>query len=106
MPPMTRAPAGGTLDATTSDAPEVSTLGDEQIVAGLAIPDDPTVLSYLLSGIVQVELPRRQRLLEAATTVQRLEALVTLLDREVLLLGLRLRLSVPDQAMTDGSRRS
>ena len=31
----------------------------------LKIPDDPTVLSYLLSGIVEVELPRRQALLEA-----------------------------------------
>ena len=34
----------------------------------LVIPDDPTVLSYLLSGIVQIELPSRQALLEAATT--------------------------------------
>lgn len=99
-------PPGGTLGATASDAPEVSTLGDGQIVTGLAIPDDPTVLSYLLSGIIQIELPRRQRLLEAGTTVQRLEELVRLLDREVLLLGLRLRLSVPDQAMSNGSRRS
>ena len=32
------------------------------------------MLSYLLSGIVQVELPRRQALLEAETTVERLEA--------------------------------
>ena len=45
------------------------------------------MLSYLLSGIVQVELPRRQALLEAETTVERLEALVRLLDREVMLLG-------------------
>ena len=43
----------------------------------LVIPDDPTVLSYLLSGIVQIELPRRQALLEAPTTVDRLEALVS-----------------------------
>lgn len=72
----------------------------------LAIPDDPTVLSYLLSGIVQVELPRRQRLLEAATTVERLEQLITLLDREVLLLSRRLRLFSPDARMADGQRRS
>lgn len=74
--------------------------------AGLAIPDDPTVLSYLLSGIVQVELPRRQRLLEAETTVDRLEQLVTLLDREVFLLGRRLRLFVPDARLSGGARRS
>lgn len=72
----------------------------------LAIPDDPTVLSYLLSGIVQVELPRRQRLLEAATTVERLEELITLLDREVLLLSRRWRLFAPDPRATGGARRS
>lgn len=72
----------------------------------LAIPDDPTVLSYLLSGIVQVELPRRQALLEAATTTERLEALVRLLDREVLLLESRLRLFSPDHRLMRGPRRS
>jgi Lon protease-like protein len=72
----------------------------------LVIPDDPTVLSYLLSGIVQLELPRRQALLEAATTVIRLEALIRLLDREIALLGHRLRLFSPDQASLRGPRRS
>src|SRR4051794_17159693 len=38
----------------------------------LTIPDDPTVLSYLLSGIVQVESIRRQGLLEMPTTELRL----------------------------------
>ena len=73
---------------------------------GLAIPDDPTVLSYLLSGIVQIELPRRQRLLEAETTVGRLEQLITLLDREVFLLGQRLRILSPDVRILGGARRS
>jgi Lon protease-like protein len=72
----------------------------------LVIPDDPTVLSYLLSGIVQIELPRRQALLEAATTTERLEALVRLLEREVLLLGQRLRLFAPDPRHLRGPRRS
>ena len=72
----------------------------------LVIPDDPTVLSYLLSGIVQVELPRRQALLEAETTVERLEALVRLLDREVMLLANRLRLFSPDPRQLGGARRS
>ncbi len=71
----------------------------------LVIPDDPTVLSYLLSGIVQIELPRRQALLEAATTTDRLEALVRLLDREVLLLASRLHLFA-DQRLLGGARRS
>jgi len=72
----------------------------------LVIPDDPTVLSYLLSGIVQLELPRRQALLEAATTVIRLESLIRLIDREVLLLGQRLRLFSPDVGTLRGPRRS
>ncbi len=72
----------------------------------LVIPDDPTVLSYLLSGIVQLELPRRQALLEAATTVTRLESLIRLLDREVALLAHRLRLFSPDQGSLRGPRRS
>ena len=72
----------------------------------LVIPDDPTVLSYLLSGIVQIELPRRQALLEAATTVDRLESLIRLLDREVMLLSGRLRLFSPDPRLLGGARRS
>ena len=72
----------------------------------LLIPDDPTVLSYLLSGIVQIELPRRQALLEAATTTERLDALVRLLDREILLLTHRLRLLAPDPRTVGGPRRS
>ena len=72
----------------------------------LTIPDDPTVLSYLLSGIVQVELPRRQELLEAETTVERLEGLIALLEREVVLLGKRLRYFTPDLRQFGGAQRS
>ena len=78
----------------------------EATTTNLTIPDDPTVLSYLLSGIVQVELPRRQRLLEAATTVARLEELISLLDREVMLMSRRLRLFTLDRRVVDGPRRS
>ena len=72
----------------------------------LGIPDDPTVLSYLLSGIVQMELPRRQSLLEADTTVERLDGLVALLERELVLLGHRLRYFSPDPRLISGARRS
>ena len=88
------------------DRPEDADTAAADGRAGLAIPDDPTVLSYLLSGIVQVELPRRQRLLEAGTTVERLEQLLTLLDREVVLLGRRLRCFTPDPEGLGGARRS
>jgi Lon protease-like protein len=72
----------------------------------LVIPDDPTVLSYLLSGIVQIELPRRQALLEADTTVERLEGLIELLERELTLLRRRLRFFSPDPKSVTGPRLS
>ncbi len=61
----------------------------------VVIPDDPTVLSHLLAGIIQVELPRRQALLEAETTEERLAMLDGLIDRELVLLRRRLRLFAP-----------
>ena len=70
-------PASRSRAEATTSRPRRPTRND------LVIPDDPTVLSYLLSGIVQVELPRRQELLEAETTVERLEGLIALLEREV-----------------------
>jgi Lon protease-like protein len=72
----------------------------------LVIPDDPTVLSYLLSGIVEVELPRRQELLEAETTTERLEGLLALLERELTLLARRWRVFSPDPREFGGVNRS
>jgi hypothetical protein len=62
----------------------------------LTIPDDPTVLSYLLSGIVQVESIRRQGLLESPTTELRLAELAHLLEREISLLERGLSTYAPD----------
>ena len=93
-------------DPMATAEPELTTEADPPTRHDLDIPDDPTVLSYLLSGIVQVELPRRQALLEAETTVERLEGLIGLLEREVLLLGRRLRYFTPDPALIGGPRRS
>jgi ATP-dependent Lon protease len=71
----------------------------------VTIPDDPTILSYLLAGILQVESPRRQALLETETTEARLRALLGLIDREVFLLRRRLRFFQPDPRIV-GARRS
>jgi Lon protease-like protein len=62
----------------------------------LIIPDDPTTLSYLLSGIIQVDPRRRQQLLEASSTESRLVALDRLIERELWMLRRRLRLVTPD----------
>ena len=100
------------LDELVDDAPgalEIETVTpttEAERRRDLVIPDDPTVLSYLLSGIVQIELPRRQALLEAETTVERLEGLVSLLERELVLLTKRLRYFTPDPVLLGGARRS
>jgi Lon protease-like protein len=79
--------------------------GSESPARRVVIPDDPTVLSHLLAGILQVELPRRQALLEEPTTETRLRSLLRLIEREVLLLRHRLRAFTPDPRLV-GHRRS
>jgi Lon protease-like protein len=64
----------------------------------LAVPDDPIALSYVLGGLVHVELPARQALLEAPDAESRLRQLDALLSREIRLLGRRLKPLVVDSA--------
>jgi len=68
----------------------------EEAARRLIIPEDPTILSYLLSGIIQVDAAGRQRLLEADTTEKRLAALDGLIERELWMLRRRLRFFGPD----------
>ena len=90
---------GGVPDATDDPPP------DRPRRRRVTIPDDPTVLSHLLAGILQVESPRRQALLEAATTEDRLLGLLALIDRETFLLKRRLRFFRPEPHVV-GARRS
>lgn len=69
----------------------------------LRIPRDPASFSYLLTGIVQVELDRRQALLEAASAVDRLRDLDDLLDREMDLLARRLAPYAVDRRILAGT---
>lgn len=72
----------------------------DEVARRLAMPDDPTAFSHLLSGIVQVEAARRQHLLEAPTTEARLERLDALLRQEIFLLERRLAAFVADPRAT------
>ncbi|HTC86306.1 MAG TPA: hypothetical protein VK656_06355, partial [Candidatus Acidoferrum sp.] len=94
-------------DRGDEDEDDTDEDGEEDAASAIRrirIPDDPTVLSHLMSGIIQVELPRRQALLEADTTEDRLAELDRLLDRELELLGRRLRAWTVDRQMLAGRR--
>ncbi len=88
-----------------ADEPDARRSSSRRRRRRVLIPDDPTVLSHLLAGILQIESPRRQRLLELRTTEERLVSLLELIDREILLLRRRLRAFIPD-ARVVGPRRS
>ena len=75
--------------------------GPAELAAALTIPDDPSTLSLLLVGIVQVEPERTQALIETTSAEERLRDLDALLDREFLLLSRRLAPFVPPQASPD-----
>lgn len=71
--------------------------GDEATMESLRVPEDPSPLSFLLTGIVQAELDRKQALLEASSAEERLRELDGLLRRELDLLHQRLGLYLPDR---------
>ena len=97
-PPTPPEPAASTERASDAADPEDAERAAklDEAVRRLVIPDDPTTLSYLLSGIIQVDPARRQHLLEAATTEERLVLLDKLIDRELWMLRRRLRFYAPD----------
>jgi Lon protease-like protein len=84
--------------AVVADADDGPGGGPGELAAALRIPDDPSQLSFLLAGIVQVEPETRQQLLEAPSAEARLRRLDQLLDDELLLLRKRLAPFQPDRA--------
>ena len=90
---LARDPVRNLADAMTTDDP-----GDT-----LRIPSEPSALSFLLTGIVQVEPERRQLLLEAHSAVERLRELDTVLGHEMDLLRRRLAPFSVDRRMLAGS---
>ena len=79
--------------------------GSADVASALRIPDDPSQLSFLLTGILQVEPLRKQALLEAPTAEERLRDLDRVLDRELALLRERLAPYTPER-QTLGGRTS
>ena len=78
----------------------VAAVGAVEAAHMLALPDDPRILSYLVAVAMVLDLADRQRLLEAATTADRLRLEVALLARETMLMSELPSLPAVDLART------
>jgi hypothetical protein len=59
----------------------------DEVLRPLHLPDDPVAASYAVAGVLQIELTRKQHLLELPDAAGRLRAEIQLLRRESRLLG-------------------
>lgn len=71
------------------DVQEISrvTASLDEVLKPFRLPDDPLAASYAIGGMLQIELARKQHLLELPDAVSRLRAELDLLRREARLLG-------------------
>lgn len=73
-----RTASGG--DATQEQRDVTASL--DEVLKPIQLPDDPVAASYAVGGVLQIELARKQKLLEAPDAAQRLRAELDLLRRE------------------------
>jgi uncharacterized protein len=59
----------------------------DEVLKPIRLPDDPLAASYAVAGVLQIELRRKQQLLELADGATRLQAELRLLRREARLLA-------------------
>jgi len=64
------------------ELPDVTASLDE-VLKPIRLPDDPVAASYAVAGVLQIELARKQQLLELPDAAARLRAELELLRREV-----------------------
>jgi hypothetical protein len=74
---------------------------EASLSAAQELPDDPTVLSYLVAAASVLEVPVKQRLLAAPGSAERLAAELELLRREAAVLG-----ELPSLPAVDLTRRA
>lgn len=70
----------------SSEVTEVAASLDE-VLKPIRLPDDPAAASYAVGGVLQIELVRKQQLLELPDATSRLQAELDLLRREARLLA-------------------
>jgi len=59
----------------------------DEVLKPIRLPDEPVAASYAVAGVLQVELARKQQLLELPDAAGRMRAELELLRREIRLLG-------------------
>jgi len=59
----------------------------DEVLKPIRLPDDPLAASYAVAGVLQIELHRKQQLLEQPDGASRLQAELSLLRREARLLA-------------------
>ena len=71
------------------ESPEITDVANslDEVLKPIQLPDDPLAASYAVAGVLQVELNRKQQLLELPDGASRLEAELNLLRREARLLA-------------------
>lgn len=72
-----------------ADSPEITTVAAslDEVLKPIRLPDDPLAASYAVGGVLQIELTRKQQLLELPDAATRLRAELDLLRREARLLS-------------------
>jgi Lon protease-like protein len=78
-----------TAASISTEPPESSrmTASLDEVLKPITLPDDPLAASYAVGGVLQIELTRKQQLLELPDAASRLRAELELLRREARLLS-------------------
>ncbi|MET7524164.1 LON peptidase substrate-binding domain-containing protein [Streptomyces sp900116325] len=74
--------AEGVLRAFSSYQKRLAGASERSLTTGADLPDDPSVVSYLVAAAAVLDIPTKQRLLQAPDTATRLREELTLLRSE------------------------
>ncbi|MCI3930027.1 LON peptidase substrate-binding domain-containing protein [Streptomyces sp. AN091965] len=91
--------AEGVLRAFRSYQKRLAGARERSLSTGTELPDDPSVVSYLVAAAAVLDTPTKQRLLEAADTASRLRDELTLLRSETAIIR-----NLPSLPATDLTR--
>ncbi|RST20672.1 ATP-dependent protease, partial [Streptomyces sp. WAC04770] len=88
--------AEGVLRAFRSYQKRLAGASERSLSTGSDLPDDPSVVSYLVAAATVLDTPTKQRLLQAPDTATRLREELTLLRRETAVIRHLPSLPAPD----------